>query len=74
MKNVCYTAYIFYMSSTVLDINFDSIYKINNSWRIVKDFELSATAKVLDVIETELLADFRKKLERGPIYRTPFLF
>ena len=50
------------MSSTVLDINYDSMYKIKNSRRIVKDFELSAITKVLDVTETELLEDFRKKL------------
>ena len=45
-----------------IDINYDSIYKIENGRRIVKDFELSAIAKVLDVTETELLEDFRKKL------------
>lgn len=45
-----------------IDINYDSIYKIENGRRIVKDFELSAIAKVLDVTETELLKDFRKKL------------
>ena len=45
-----------------IDINYDSIYKIENGRRIVKDFELSAIAKVLDVTETDLLKDFRKKL------------
>lgn len=46
-----------------IDINYDSIYKIENGRRIVKDFELSAIAKVLDTTETELLNDFRKKLD-----------
>ena len=41
------------------------IYKIENGRRIVKDFELSALAKVLNTTETELLKDFRKKLDNG---------
>ena len=45
-----------------IDINYDSIYKIEKGRRIVKDFELSAIAKLLDVEETELLKDFKKKL------------
>lgn len=46
-----------------IDINYDSIYKIENGRRIVKDFELSAIAKVLGITETELLKDFRMKLD-----------
>lgn len=45
-----------------IDINYDSIYKIENGRRIVKDFELSALAKVLNTTETDLLKDFRNKL------------
>ena len=45
-----------------IDINYDSIYKIENVRRIVKDFELSALAKVLNTTETDLLKDFRNKL------------
>ena len=45
-----------------IDINYDSIYKIENGRRIVKDFELSAISKLLEVDETELLKDFKKKL------------
>ena len=43
-----------------IDINYDGIYKIENGRRIVKDFELSALARVLNTTETELLKDFRK--------------
>ncbi len=46
-----------------IDINYDSIYKIENVWKIIKDFELSALAKVLKTTGTELLKDFRKKLD-----------
>ncbi len=45
-----------------IDINYDGIYKIEKGRRIVKDFELSAIAKVLGVTETDLLSEFRKKL------------
>ena len=45
-----------------IDINYDGIYKIENQRRIVKDFELAAFAKVLDVTEADLLGDFKKKL------------
>lgn len=45
-----------------IDINYDGIYKIENGRRIVKDFELSALCKVLEISETQLLEDFRKKL------------
>ena len=45
-----------------IDINYDSIYKIENGRRIVKDFELSALAKVLNTTETDLLKEFRNKL------------
>ena len=41
---------------------YDSIYKIENGRRIVKDFELSALAKVLNTTETDLLKDFKNKL------------
>lgn len=47
-----------------IDINYDSIYKIEKGRRIVKDFELSAIAKLLEVDETELLKDFKKKLDK----------
>ncbi len=47
-----------------IDINYDGIYKIEKSRRIVKDFELSAIAKILGVSETELLQDFRDKLDK----------
>lgn len=43
-----------------IDINYDSIYKIEKGRRIVKDFELAAIAKVLETTETELLKDFKK--------------
>ena len=46
-----------------IDINYDSIYKIEKGRRIIKDFELSALAKVLDISETELLKDFRENLK-----------
>lgn len=45
-----------------IDINQDSIYEIEIGTRIVKDFELSALAKVLNTTETDLLKDFRNKL------------
>ena len=45
-----------------IDINSDGIYKIEKGVRIVKDFELSAIAKVLGVAETDLLKDFRDNL------------
>ena len=47
-----------------IDINYDGIYKIEKGRRIVKDFELSAIAKLLEVDETELLKDFKKKLDK----------
>ena len=45
-----------------IDINYDGIYEIEQGRSIVKDFELSAIAKLLEVDETELLKDFKKKL------------
>lgn len=45
-----------------IDINYDSIYKIENGNRIVKDFELSALSKILKTTETDLLKDFRNRL------------
>lgn len=45
-----------------IDINYDGIYKIENGKRIVKDFELSALAKVLGTTESDLLESFRKNL------------
>ena len=45
-----------------IDINQDSIYEIEIGTRIVKDFELSALAKVLNTTETDLLKEFRNKL------------
>ena len=45
-----------------IDINYDGIYKIEHCKRVVKDFELSALAKVLDTTESDLLNDFRKNL------------
>ena len=47
-----------------IDINYDSIYKIENNRRIVKDFELAAFAKVFNITATELLEDFNKKLDK----------
>jgi len=47
-----------------IDINYDSIYKIEKGRRIVKDFELSAIAKVLGVTEIDLLHDFRNALNK----------
>ena len=46
-----------------IDINYDGIYKIEKGRRIVKDFELSAIAKVLEVSELDLLQDFIKALK-----------
>lgn len=46
-----------------IDINYDSIYKIEKGRRIIKDFKLSALAKVLDISESELLKDFRENLK-----------
>lgn len=45
-----------------IDINSDGIYKIEKGIRIVKDFELSAIAKVLGVNESDLLKDFKDNL------------
>lgn len=45
-----------------IDINYDGIYKIENGNRIVKDFELAAIAKVFNISESDLLKDFRNKL------------
>ena len=45
-----------------IDINQDGIYKIEKGTRIVKDFELSAFAIVLNTTETELLKSFRNDL------------
>ena len=47
-----------------IDINYDGIYKIEKGRRIVKDFELSAIAKVLGVTEIDLLHDFRNALNK----------
>ena len=46
-----------------IDINYDGIYKIEKGRRIVKDFELAAISKVLEVSEIELLRDFKEKLK-----------
>ena len=46
-----------------IDINYDGIYKIERGKRIVKDFELSAIAKVLGVSELDLLKDFKNTLD-----------
>ena len=46
-----------------IDINYDSIYKIENGRRIVKDFELAALAQILNTTETDLLKNFREKLQ-----------
>lgn len=45
-----------------IDINQDGIYKIEKGTRIIKDFELSAFAIVLNTSETELLKSFRDEL------------
>ena len=45
-----------------IDINQDGIYKIEKGTRIIKDFELSAFAIVLNTTETELLKSFREEL------------
>lgn len=45
-----------------IDINYDGIYKIERGRRIVKDFELSAIAKVLGTSETNLLKEFNDNL------------
>lgn len=45
-----------------IDINYDGIYKIEHCKRIVKDFELSALAKVLDTTESDLLKNFKNSL------------
>ena len=45
-----------------IDINSDGIYKIEKGRRILKDFELTAIAMVLEVSEAELLSAFRKEL------------
>jgi len=47
-----------------IDINYDSIYKIEKGNRIVKDFELAAMAKVLGVSESSLLENFRNSLNK----------
>lgn len=47
-----------------IDINYDGIYKIEKARRIVKDFELAAIAKILEVSETELLQEFKEKLDK----------
>ena len=46
-----------------IDINADGIYKIEKGTRIVKDFELSAFAIVLNISESDLLKDFREELQ-----------
>lgn len=46
-----------------IDINYDGIYKIEKGRRIVKDFELSAIAKVLEISEFDLLQDFLQDLK-----------
>lgn len=46
-----------------IDINSDGIYKIEKGRRILKDFELTAIAMVLEVSEAELLSSFRKELK-----------
>ena len=46
-----------------IDINSDGIYKIEKGRRILKDFELTAIAMVLEVSEVELLSSFRKELK-----------
>ena len=46
-----------------IDINADGIYKIEKGTRIVKDFELSAFAIVLNISESDLLKAFREDLQ-----------
>lgn len=46
-----------------IDINQDSIYKIEKGTRIIKDFELAALSIVLEVSESELLQDFKTDLK-----------
>ncbi len=48
-----------------IDINPDSIYKIEKGRRIIKDFELSAICLILDISETDLLTDFRNELKNA---------
>ena len=45
-----------------IDINRDGIYRLEVGKRIIKDFELSAIAVVLNVSEAEMLQEFREKL------------
>ena len=45
-----------------IDINYDGLYKIEHGTRIVKDFELAAIARVLNITEAELLKDFKDNL------------
>ena len=45
-----------------IDINGDSIYKIENGRRIIKDFELCALSIVLEIPESKLLENCRKEL------------
>ncbi len=46
-----------------IDINYDSIYKIENGRRIVKDFELAAIVKILGTTKTDILSNFSKNLK-----------
>ncbi len=46
-----------------IDINPDGIYKIEKGKRILKDFELAGISEVLNVTETELLANFKNELK-----------
>ncbi len=45
-----------------IDINEDAIYKLENKCIIIKDFELSTIARVLDITETDFLKEFNNKL------------
>lgn len=46
-----------------IDIPKNSVQRLENGNRIIKEYELAAIAKILNVSTDELLKDFRKELD-----------
>jgi len=47
-----------------IDIHFDSLRKLENGNRVIKDFEISAFAKIFDITTDELLDNCIDKLQK----------
>jgi len=47
-----------------IDIHFDSLRKLENGNRVIKDFEISAFSKIFDITTDELLDNCIDKLQK----------